>query len=217
MVRILRNVLLLSLPLILIASSSLSPPTARAASPDPFGVEIGPVVHRLGFFEDDMDGTYGGMFTYGLKLAWSRHHMTRQFFSMTYGQKSGDPFYDITDFEGTTRNRLRAVQWRLGTEVNVTNGERFRIYLGMAAEFGFMQERQPEVGGGTRESMTTYDGWGFGLVGQLTGEWRSADLRRAVGLGVYLGGSGTEVEGGYRRHDVDLSAYGITLYSSMRL
>ena len=169
------------------------------------------------FFEKDMGDTYGGMPLMMLEASLGMSETTRFVLGLGYGSRRGDPYYDSPEFEGDGDIALKALPISVGLRVNISRNPRFRLYWGASVEAVWMEEDVPDIDENTGASHRVDRGWGMGFTFSLTPEWRSADLRRALGLTFTWGGGSGEVGKGYEDHEVNLTGMGASLHYTQAL
>jgi hypothetical protein len=169
------------------------------------------------FTTDDIDDTYGGLLSCGLRFCWTTSDRSEFFLAAQYGAVSGDPYYDVPTFEGFEAAHLRALPLQMGVRWNTTEQTRIRVYFGLAIEAVWAEEETPAISESRRDNMQADSGWVYGFRISLGPEWRSRDENRAVGLEIGYDECGGDIGKGRHRHDLNLSAFGARAYYAIQL
>jgi hypothetical protein len=169
------------------------------------------------FSEQDMYDTYGGMRQVGLEASVGVDADARFVIGVGYGSTTGDPFYDLPEFEGGSDVRLRTAPVTVGFKLNASRNPRYRVYWGMFVVCTWLEEKVPAVDAISADPYRTYDGWGMGYLTTIAPEWRSRDQRRAVGLTLHWGGSSGDVGRGHDKHHVNLVGPGARLHYTITM
>ena len=136
---------------------------------------------RMHAFDDDMDYTYGGMSSWGARLAIPADRSVDALFGASYIHAHGDPYYGIPAFEAGDDAEFTMVPLEFGLRVHSSTSNRARINLGFLFQEIYAREEifQGEQAGSEEGS----DGqWGWGVRVFLGPEWFVADRRYSLGF-----------------------------------
>ncbi|MBK7702567.1 MAG: hypothetical protein IPI34_06550 [bacterium] len=159
----------------------------------PLKIWVGPTIGWRFLTDQAMSETYGTVAIPGLMSATDLADDTRFVLAAGYGFARGDPFYDVTGFEGPWTAELTTIPVQVGLQSDLAPHPRLHILCGLSAELVWMQERLAAAAVAGSADYVVYDGWGEGLRVSFGPEWRAADARRAVGFTLDWGVSGGEV------------------------
>ena len=165
--------------------------------------------------EDDMSDTYGGLPRIGCEIGMLFDRRTRFVFGAAYARATGDPYHDSATFEDGEDLELTAVPVTVGFRIDASENPRFGLHIGMALEVARVEERIPAIyADGESLEMS---GWLTGMRLSMSPEWRSADLRSALGLDFEWGGVSGEVGSNRYDHEVNLIGFGARLHYTRTL
>ncbi len=193
------------------------PVSARDRDAPPLDVKLGPVFGWLFLNEQVMSETYGTVAIPGLMMVTDVSADTRFVLGAGRGAARGNPFHDVTGYEGGDEAELTTVPLRIGLQSDLSPHPRLHLLCGLSAELVWMRERLPAAAVAGSPDHVDFDGWGEGLRFGFGPEWRSADDRRVVGFTMEWSASGGEVFGDGRRHEVNLTGTGLQFHVLWRL
>ncbi|MDO9694386.1 MAG: hypothetical protein Q7W56_06610 [Candidatus Latescibacteria bacterium] len=200
-----------------IGGSAEPPVSYRNSSAPPPESRFGPTFGWLFLNEQVMSETYGSVAIPGLMFTADLSQDTRFVMGAGRGFARGNPFHDVTGFEGVDAAELTMIPLQIGLQSDLAPHPRLHILCGLSAELVWMQERLAAAAVAGSADHVDYDGWGEGLRVSFGPEWRSADARRVIGFAMNWGASGGEVHGGRRRHEVNLTGTGLQFHILWRL
>jgi hypothetical protein len=164
---------------------------------------------------DDFGDTYGLLPFAGIGVSWPAGSRTQVTLSARYCRSSGDLFYDVPEFQMDRQALLQSVPVMFAVRENLVPSRQTRFLGGIAMQMAWIEEKLPA--GTDLHGQDTNAGYGFGLLLTLGPEWRTRDLRRAVGLEFGLGGYGADIGSGRARHEVDLTGFQIRAYVTAQI
>ena len=200
-----------------IGGSAAPPVPAHDRDVPPLDVRLGPVFGWLFLNEQVMSETYGSVATPGLMIVTDVSDDTRFVLGAGRGTSRGNPFHDVTGYEGSDEVELTTIPLRIGLQTDLSPHPRLHLLCGLSAEMVWMRERLPAAAVAGSRDHVDFDGWGEGLRFGFGPEWRSADARRVIGFTMEWGASGGEVFGDGRRHEVNLTGTGLQFHMLWRL
>ncbi len=168
-----------------------------------------------GFFDDDLDATYGAMREGGLGLSWPAGTRTRLALNLAYTGGDGDPYYGVEGFGAPDASRLRLVPLTMVVQLDLGGQDALRLTGGLGVQLAWIRERVPTGEGAS--GIEEFDAMGAGLVATLGPRWRLSGGRQMISLDFVIGGAGGELHEGRTRHDIDLRGVGLRLGYGMAL
>lgn len=169
----------------------------------------------LCFVDSDMESTYGIMPAFGLRFGLGISEDSEFILGMLYGSDSGDPYHGVPGFSAGNVADLRTVPIEAGMRLNVLHNSKHKFYVGLAAQYVWIEEKIPGVYAQDGGEKPAYSGWGWGLR-LLTGpEWRLSGGRLAVGAEFSVGGRGVSIKSGAGERTADLSGLTSRVYISV--
>lgn len=198
-----------------IGGTDAAPVHPRRAAP--LEIWLGPTFGWRFLTEQAMSETYGTVAIPGLMSATDLADDTRFVLAAGYGFAQGDPFYDVTGFEGSGAAELTTIPVQVGLQSDISPHPSLRILCGVSAELVWMRERLPAAAVAGAPDHEDHDGWGAGLHFTFGPEWRTADDRRAVGFTMGWAVSGGEVFSRGQNHDVNLTGANVQCHILWRL
>lgn len=166
--------------------------------------------------EDDLNAIHGAVPVAQARLSVKVGRRTRFFLGGGYGRAHGDPYYDRPGFDTADEATLTVVPIQMGVRINLMPREDFRLNLGFLMEAVWLRERLPVGELGDPEPWRSDSGWTRGVGVTFGPEWRSRNLRRAVGFEAGLTGNGGSV-GKAPERDANLTGMSGRLYFSTRI
>ncbi len=198
-----------------IGGTDAAPVHTRHAAP--LEIWLGPTFGWRFLTEQAMSETYGTVAIPGLMSATDLADDTRFVLAAGYGFARGDPFYDVTGFEGPGTAELTTIPVQVGLQSDISPHPSLRILCGLSAELVWMRERLPAAAFAGAPDHEDHDGWGAGLHFTFGPEWRAAAGRRAVGFTLGWAVSGGEVFSRGQNHEVNLTGANVQCHILWRL
>lgn len=206
------------------SADSPSPPEIGVLSDAPVGLPWrGPLDQEIEFglsalipTEDDISAIYGGVPVAQARLSVRIGRQSQFFLGGGYGRAHGDPYYDQPSFEAADEAELTVVPVQMGVRINLLPRDEFRLNLGFLMEAVWLRERLPVGELGDPEPWRSDSGWTRGIGVTFGPEWRSRNLRRAVGFEAGLTGNGGTI-GKAPERDANLTGMSGRLYFSTRI
>lgn len=167
----------------------------------------------LEFSDDDLDATYGHLPGVSAGASFLMAPRVRTFFSLGYGQKSGDPFYGLPGFDGGPEITLKTVPFLVGLKFDLASSSRLRVQAGGALMLAYVREEgiaQLDSFGNLDDAPVDNVLSGYQLT--FAPEWVLGHRVRAVGLEVGYGGVKGTLSNDSHSHDIDLTGISARMY-----
>jgi len=192
-------------------------PPVRTRPDAPLVIRLGPAFGWRFLTEQSMSETYGHVAVPGLMCVTDLAHDSRLVLAAGYGFARGNPYLDVTGFDGANAAELTMVPLQVGLQSDVSPHPCLRILCGLSAESLWIRERLPVAALPGSPDHEDHDGWGAGLHFTFGPEWRTADDRRAFGFTMSWAAAGGEVHSRGRSHDVNLTGTHVQCHVLWRL
>lgn len=170
---------------------------------------------------EDVDETYSHLPMVGAGISLQAAPNLRAFFSVAYGQKSGNPYYDMPDFQTTEEATVKTLPFQVGLKYNLAQSTRVKLYWSLAFLMAWTSEELPgqldyagHVGPVTSSDLTT------GYVFSFAPEFLLGQSGQSLGAEFGFGGTQGTLDAqndGTHSHEINLTGFFARAYWSIRL